>query len=212
MMGVTFASVGPMVAMANANPGAGRRAADLRRDHRRRHRLDPDRAGGQPACCASSRRWSPARSSRSSASRLMRVGINWIFGNPVGPTAPHARQSRARRSGWPTVTAPRRARSRRAAQGPGAGVPTVPNPALRADLAGMASPRWSLLAISADRQVRQGLHRQHPVLLGIVVGGVVAAALGMMTFDKVGKRRLVRRRAALPLRHAGVRSGADRSP
>ena len=36
MMGVTFAAVGPMVAMANANRRARGRPRDLRRHHRRR--------------------------------------------------------------------------------------------------------------------------------------------------------------------------------
>jgi hypothetical protein len=68
MMGVTFAAVGPMVAMANANPGVdGARmifgaiiGAGI---------VGILIAPWSAACCASSRRWSPARSSSSSASR-----------------------------------------------------------------------------------------------------------------------------------------------
>jgi xanthine/uracil permease len=43
------------------------------------------------------------------------------------------------------------------------------------------------------------------VLLGIVAGCVVAAAMGKMHFDKVAKAALVRRRHALRLRHAHLR-------
>ncbi len=68
MMGVTFASVAPMVADRQRQPGAGRRAVAIRLDHRGRRHLDPHRADGEPACCASFRRWSPAPSSPSSAS------------------------------------------------------------------------------------------------------------------------------------------------
>ena len=49
-MGVTFAAVGPMVAMAD-DPDLGI-ARHLRRGHRRRHLRDPDRAGHQPPAAA----------------------------------------------------------------------------------------------------------------------------------------------------------------
>jgi hypothetical protein len=68
MMGVTFAAVAPMVAMANSNPGVEGRGPDLRRHHRRGRDLDPDRADRQPHAALLSRRWSPAPSSPSSAS------------------------------------------------------------------------------------------------------------------------------------------------
>ena len=57
MMGVTFASVGPMVAMADRQPRARRRADDLRRDHRRRRRSRSCSRRWSAGCCASSRRW-----------------------------------------------------------------------------------------------------------------------------------------------------------
>ena len=57
MMGVTFASVGPMVSIALANPGADGARMIFGVDHRRRHRRDPARAGRSAGCCASSRRW-----------------------------------------------------------------------------------------------------------------------------------------------------------
>jgi xanthine/uracil permease len=69
---------------------------------------------------------------------LMRVGINWIFGNPVGPTAP-------------ALVDPVYAKWLAEVTSPGSSVPpcprafaivpTVPNPKY-ADLDGSASPRW----------------------------------------------------------------------
>ena len=88
MMGVTFAAVGPMVAMANANPGPDGARADLRRDHRRRGDLDHDRA---PRVSRMLRFFPPVVTGTIIlviGVSLMRIGINWIFGNPVGPTAP----------------------------------------------------------------------------------------------------------------------------
>ena len=87
MMGVTFASVSPMVAIANANPG---------------------QAGAQllfgaiigagvvsiliaPVISRMLRFFPPVVTGTIIAIigiSLMRVGINWIFGNPFGPTAP----------------------------------------------------------------------------------------------------------------------------
>ena len=66
MMGVTFASVGPMIAMANATPGpdGARSSAPSSAPASWRSRSRRRWAG----CCAFSRRWSPAPSSPSSAS------------------------------------------------------------------------------------------------------------------------------------------------
>ncbi len=87
MMGVSFASVAPMVAMANATPGA---------------------AGAQiifgsiigagvvamliaPLMSRMLRFFPPVVTGTIIAVigiSLMRIGINWVFGNPFGPTAP----------------------------------------------------------------------------------------------------------------------------
>ena len=48
MMGVTFASVGPMVSIALTHPGRRGGADDLRLDHRRRRHRRADRADRQP--------------------------------------------------------------------------------------------------------------------------------------------------------------------
>ena len=87
MMGVTFAAVAPMVAMANANPGtdgarmifgsiigAGILAMLLAPAMGRLLRFFPPVVTGTIIAVI--------------GISLMRVGINWIFGNPVGPTTP----------------------------------------------------------------------------------------------------------------------------
>ncbi len=87
MMGVTFAAVGPMVAMANATPGAeGARAI-----------FGAIIAAGiisiviAPFVSRMLRFFPPVVTGTIIliiGVSLMRIGINWIFGNPVGPTAP----------------------------------------------------------------------------------------------------------------------------
>ena len=87
MMGVTFASVAPMVAMANANPGplgaqlifgsiigAGVISIAIAPVVSRMLRFFPPVVTGTIIAVI--------------GISLMRIGINWIFGNPVGPTAP----------------------------------------------------------------------------------------------------------------------------
>ena len=86
-MGVTFAVVAPMVAMANANPGvagagaifgaiigAGVLSIAIAPMVSRMLRFFPPVVTGIIIVII--------------GISLMRVGINWIFGNPVGPTAP----------------------------------------------------------------------------------------------------------------------------
>jgi hypothetical protein len=89
MMGVTFA-------VGGAHGGHGqqptrawhrRSRADLWRHHRRGRDLDPHRATGQPHAAV----FPPVVTGTIIAVigiSLMRIGINWIFGNPFGPTAP----------------------------------------------------------------------------------------------------------------------------
>src|SRR3954471_14275323 len=87
MMGVTFASVAPMVAIANANPGQN--GAQL---------LFGAIIGAgvisiliAPLVSRMLRFFPPVVTGTIIAVigiSLMRVGINWIFGNPFGPTAP----------------------------------------------------------------------------------------------------------------------------
>ena len=88
MMGVTFAAVGPMVAYANAMPGVeGARAI-----------FGAIIGAGivsiliAPLVSRMLRFFPPVVTGTIIAVigiSLMRVGINWIFGNPFGPTAPN---------------------------------------------------------------------------------------------------------------------------
>ncbi|GAB4214551.1 MAG: hypothetical protein Fur007_10980 [Rhodoferax sp.] len=87
MMGVTFASVAPMVSMANANPGpmgaqlifgaiigSGLVSILIAPLVSRMLRFFPPVVTGTIIVVI--------------GISLMRIGINWIFGNPFGPTAP----------------------------------------------------------------------------------------------------------------------------
>jgi len=118
---------------------------------------------------------------------LMRVGINWIFGNPFGPTAP-------------SVVNPEHAKwladATAAASAPGstlpalpkglALVPSVPNPKY-ADLTGVGIAALVLASILLIAKYAKGFLSNISVLLGIVIGGAVATGMGLMTFEKVGK-------------------------
>ena len=182
MMGVTFASVAPMVAIANANPGAA--GAQL---------LFGSIIGAgiisvliAPAISRMLRFFPPVVTGTIIAVigiSLMRVGINWIFGNPFGPTAP-------------AMVDPAYAKWLADATAPGSSmppvpkgfaiVPTVPNPKY-AELTGVGISALVLVSILLIVKFARGFIANISVLLGIVIGGVVAAALGIMTFEKVGK-------------------------
>jgi uric acid transporter len=184
MMGVTFAAVGPMVAMANNNPGvegaglifgaiigAGVISILIAPVVSRMLRFFPPVVTGTIIAVI--------------GISLMRIGINWIFGNPFGPTAPsmvnpdHAK--------WlADVTAL-------------AGQGTVPELPKGLSLASsMPNPKYAqpmhiliasivLVSILLIAKFAKGFVANISVLLGIVVGGVIATAAGLMTFEKVGK-------------------------
>ena len=186
MMGVTFAAVGPMVAIANATPGvegarlifgaiigAGLISILIAPLVSRMLRFFPPVVTGTIIAVI--------------GISLMRIGINWIFGNPVGPTAPsivnpeHAK--------WlADVTA--------AANAPGSALPAVPkdlalapklpNPKY-ANLAGVGIAALVLVSILLIARYAKGFVANISVLLGIVIGAVVAVAMGLMSFEKVGK-------------------------
>jgi len=186
MMGVTFASVAPMIAMANANPGTA--GAQL---------IFGSIIGAgivsiliAPAVSRMLRFFPPVVTGTIIAVigiSLMRVGINWIFGNPVGPTAP-------------SVVSPEHAKwladVATAATSPGSAlpaipkgvaiIPSVPNPKY-ADPTGVGIAALVLLSILLITKYAKGFIANISVLLGIIIGGVVAAAMGLMNFDKVGK-------------------------
>ena len=182
MMGVTFASVAPMVAIASANPGQS--GAQL---------LFGSIIGAgiisiliAPLVSRMLRFFPPVVTGTIIAVigiSLMRVGINWIFGNPFGPTAP-------------SVVDPAYAKWLADVTSPGSAIPplpkglailpTVPNPKY-ADLTGVGIAALVLVSILLIVKFAKGFVANISVLLGIVIGAVVATVMGIMTFEKVGK-------------------------
>lgn len=186
MMGVTFAAVAPMVSMAQSTAGpagaglifgsvigAGLISILIAPLISRMLRFFPPVVTGTIIAVI--------------GISLMRVGINWIFGNPVGPTAP-------------TVVNPDHvkwlAEAQAAAGAPGSSlppvpqgfavVPTVPNPRY-GDLTGVGISALVLLSILLIAKFARGFLANISVLLGICIGGVAATAMGLMGFEKVAK-------------------------
>jgi uracil-xanthine permease len=190
MMGVTFAAVAPMVSMANANPGemgaqmifgaiigAGIVSILIAPVVSRMLRFFPPVVTGTIITVI--------------GISLMRIGINWIFGNPVGPTAPMIVNPEHKQ--WLDAAAA-------AASAPGSILPAVPkdlalvaklpNPKY-ADLTGVGIAALVLASILLIAKYAKGFVANISVLLGIVIGGVVATAMGLMNFDKVAKAEWV---------------------
>ena len=184
MMGVTFVSVGPMLAIAGANPGpdgarmifgaimgAGVIGMLIAPLVSRMLRFFPPVVTGTIILVI--------------GVTLMRIGINWIFGNPVGPTSPQVVDPA--HADWLKAVADL------AAAG-GTAIPELPkglalapklaNPAY-APLSGIAVSAIVLVAIVAISRVAKGFVANIAVLLGIVFGCVLAALMGMMHFGKV---------------------------
>ena len=181
MMGVTFASVGPMVSMANLAPGtegarmifgaiigAGFIAFLLAPIMGRLLRFFPPVVTGTIILVI--------------GVSLMRVGINWTFGNPFGPTAPKvidpshaewlAQMKKLAETGGPAVP-------------DGLSLaPTVSNP-FYAEPSHIALSALVLVSILVIARFGRGLISNIAVLTGVVIGCVVAAVLGMMHFDRV---------------------------
>ena len=186
MMGVTFAAVAPMVAIAGANPGLA--GAQLI--------FGSVIAAGiisiliAPAVARMLPYFPPVVTGTIIlviGVTLMRVGINWIFGNPVGATAPSV--VNPEHTKWlSSVTA--------AASAPGSAIPPIPkdlalvpklpNPKY-ADLHGVAVAAFVLVVIMLITRFAKGFVANIAVLLGIVAGAVVATLMGLMNFDKVAK-------------------------
>jgi NCS2 family nucleobase:cation symporter-2 len=180
MMGVTFASVGPMLSMAGSTPGAdgarlifgsiigaGIVAMLIAPIVSRLLRFFPPVVTGTIILVI--------------GVTLMRIGINWIFGNPVGPTAP-------------MVVDPTHLKWLEDVKALGSAVPVMPeklglNPGmpnpLYAPVSGIAVAASVLVVILLIARFAKGFLANVSVLLGIVFGGIVAATFGMMTFDKV---------------------------
>jgi NCS2 family nucleobase:cation symporter-2 len=180
MMGVTFASVGPMVSIALTHPGtegarmifgaiigAGIIGVLIAPVASRMLRFFPPVVTGTIILVI--------------GISLMRIGINWIFGNPFGPTAP-------------MLVSPENAAWLEAAKAGGGAVPpapdglklapSMPNPAY-APVSHILLSLVVLTIVIGFARFAKGFLSNIAVLLGIVVGGVIAAGLGMMHFDKV---------------------------
>ncbi len=186
MMGVTFAAVGPMVAIGNANPGpdgarlifgaiigAGIIAMLIAPLVSRMLRFFPPVVTGTIILVI--------------GVSLMRIGINWIFGNPVGPTAPmtvdpaHADWLKAvgEMAGTAGSTVPALPEKIGVA-------PSIMNPAYATPV-NIAISALVLVSIMVIAKFGRGFVSNISVLLGIVIGGIVAAIAGKMSFAKVGE-------------------------
>ena len=184
MMGVTFAAVGPMVVIATANPGA----------EGARQLFGSVMAAGvvamliAPLVSRLLRFFPPVVTGTIIlviGVSLMPIGINWIFGNPTGPTAPtivdpvHStwlamldELSSAPGSTIPPIP-------------PGlSAAPSLPNP-FYATLGNLAISVAVLIAIVLVARFGRGFLANISVLLGIVVGSVIAAVAGKVSFARV---------------------------
>ena len=193
MMGVTFAAVAPMVAMANATPGvegaglifgaiigAGVISILMAPVVSRMLRFFPPVVTGTIIAVI--------------GISLMRVGINWIFGVPVGPTAPQI--VNPEHAQWLATVKNLAGAAVQPATGAAMTVPpmpaglnlvgTVPNPKY-AQLPHIAIAAISLVSIMLIAKYARGFIANISVLLGIVVAAVIATAMGYMNFDKVAK-------------------------
>lgn len=187
MMGVTFASIGPMVAIANSSPqaiaaqtvfgsiiGAGIISILIAPIISKLLRFFPPIVTGTIILVI--------------GVSLMPVGINWIFGIPVGPTAP-------------SIISPEhldwlKQMSAIAAQdNPIPDMPTgltiqasIPNPNYASPLnIGIAS--FVLISILLISKFFKGFIGNVSVLIGIVLGSIVAAFLGNMHLGKIGEAK-----------------------
>ena len=179
MMGVTFASVSPMIAMANANPGAA--GAQL---------IFGSIIGAgilsmllAPAVSRMLGLFPPVVTGTIIAVigiTLMRVGINWaVGGTPNMASIPDPAFLKAIEAAKAAGTA--------LPVGP---APLVPNPAYAA-LDNMGIATFVLIAILVITKYARGFVANIAVLLGIIGGCVIALALGKMNFDKVAKANWV---------------------
>jgi xanthine/uracil permease len=200
MMGVTFAAVGPMVAMANAMPGvdgaraifgaiigAGLIAMLIAPVMGRLLRYFPPVVTGTIITVI--------------GVSLMRVGVGWALGGPanlaqnvdVPKLAGMVDAARSTAAGGAAEGPPAAAAASAAATGASAPllklagpVPMVNNPAYGA-LDNLAIAAFVLVVILLLVKYGRGFIANVAVLLGIVAGCVVAAGLGKMSFDKVAK-------------------------
>ncbi len=181
MMGVTFASVGPMVSMATMAPGpegarmifgaiigAGFIAFLLAPIMGRLLRFFPPVVTGTIILVI--------------GVSLMRVGINWTFGNPFGPTAPKVIDPA--HAAWLTEM-----KTLASSGGPAVPdgltlAPTVSNP-IYAEPIHIALSALVLVSILLIARYGRGLISNIAVLSGVIIGCIAASILGLMHFDRV---------------------------
>lgn len=193
MMGVTFAAVGPMVAFANAMPGVdGARAI-----------LGAIIGAGiiatliAPLVSKLLRFFPPVVTGTIIAIigiSLMRVGVGWATGAPA-PLAQDVDVPKLVAMVDAAKAAAAAATASAAAAGGAASavavklsgpIPMVNNPGYGA-LDNLAIAAFVLVVILLIVKYMKGFVANISVLLGIVIGCAVAAALGKMSFDKVAK-------------------------
>ncbi|HUN90664.1 MAG TPA: nucleobase:cation symporter-2 family protein [Burkholderiaceae bacterium] len=181
MMGVTFAAVGPMIAMASSNPGvagartifgaiigAGVLAILVAPLMSRLLRFFPPVVTGTIIAII--------------GTSLMRVGVGWAMGGP----APQAQNVDVPK----LIAMVDQAKAAQAAAAApvaqlGGPIPMIDNPAYGA-LDNMAIAGFVLLVILFLVKYMKGFVANISVLVGIVIGCAIAAALGKMHFEKVG--------------------------
>ncbi len=180
MMGVTFASVGPMIGIALGHPGvegarmifgsiigAGIVGILLAPIASRMLRFFPPVVTGTIILVI--------------GISLMRIGISWIFGNPAVPSSAPLLVDPAN-AAWLDA-----AKSVAGAVPPPAGLklaPSLPNPAY-APVSNILISLVVLAVVIGFARFAKGFLSNIAVLLGIVIGGVIVALLGMMHFEKV---------------------------
>jgi NCS2 family nucleobase:cation symporter-2 len=190
MMGVTFAAVGPMVAIANAVPGvdgaraifgagigAGVLAILIAPLMSRMLRFFPPVVTGTIILVI--------------GVSLMRVGVGWAMGGPdtaaqsvdVARLAVMVDDARAAAAAAAAAAPEQAVAPALKLAGP---VPMSPNPSYGA-LDNLAIAGFVLLVVLALVKYGRGFICNISVLLGIVAGCGVAYSVGKMHFDKVGK-------------------------
>jgi NCS2 family nucleobase:cation symporter-2 len=190
MMGVTFAAVGPMVAIANAVPGvdgaraifgagigAGVLAILIAPLMSRMLRFFPPVVTGTIILVI--------------GVSLMRVGVGWAMGGPdtaaqsvdVARLAVMVDDARATAAAAAAAAPEQAVAPALKLAGP---VPMSPNPSYGA-LDNLAIAGFVLLVVLALVKYGRGFICNISVLLGIVAGCGVAYSVGKMHFDKVGK-------------------------
>ncbi len=190
MMGVTFAAVGPMVAFANAMPGVdGARAI-----------FGAIIGAGiismviAPIVSKMLRFFPPVVTGTIIAIigiSLMRVGVGWAMGGPAFLAQSTDVPKLVAMVDSAKATAAAAAASAASGAAPAAikltgPIPMVNNPNY-GSLENMAVAGIVLLGILLLVKYAKGFIANISVLLGIVFGCIVAAAMGKMSFDKVGK-------------------------